>query len=90
MLFLSIILSGKALWGVICGTYVLPSDEVVGAELQLAVEHLRHGLSAYADPSGDHYEKWEKTAQVSKAEKAFVKKLSVLLVSMVRVCFSLV
>lgn len=73
------LVSGKALWGVICGTYVLPSDEVVGAELQLAVEHLRLGLSAYADPSGDHYEKWEKTAPVSKAEKAFVKKLSALL-----------
>lgn len=73
--------SGKALWGVICGTYVLPSDEVVGAELQLASPHLRIGLAAYSKPSGDHYQTWAQTAEATQAEKDFVKKLSQLLVS---------
>lgn len=73
------LVSGKALWGVICGTYVLPSDEVVGAELQLASPHLRIGLAAYTKPSGDHYQTWAQTSEASKAEKDFVKKLSQLL-----------
>ncbi|MPC28492.1 Nucleoporin NUP188 [Portunus trituberculatus] len=70
---------GKALWGVICGTYVLPSDEVVGDELQQAAPHLRAGLRAYAKPSGDHFDRWAKTAKVTEKEKNFVKKLSDLL-----------
>ncbi|XP_045596083.2 nucleoporin NUP188 isoform X2 [Procambarus clarkii] len=73
------IVSGKALWGVICGTYVLPSDEVVGAELQLAAPHLGAGLGAYAKPSRDHYEKWSQTAEATQSEKDFVKRLSQLL-----------
>lgn len=73
--------SGKALWGVICGTYVLPSDEVVGDELQQAAPHLRAGLRAYTKPSGDHFDRWARTASVTQREKEFVKKLSDLLVS---------
>lgn len=73
------IVSGKALWGVICGTYVLPSDEVVGVELQLAAPHLRAGLAAFMKPSGDHYTKWSQTAEATQSEKDFVKKLSQLL-----------
>ncbi|XP_042241516.1 nucleoporin NUP188-like [Homarus americanus] len=73
------VVSGKALWGVICGTYVLPSDEVVGAELQLAAPHLRVGLAAYKKPTDNHYKTWADTAEATQAEKDFVKKLSQLL-----------
>ena len=60
---------------------MLPSDEVVGDELQQAAPHLRAGLRAYAKPTGDHFDHWAKTAKVTEKEKNFVKKLSDLLVS---------
>lgn len=72
------LVSGKALWGVICGTYVLPSDEVVGDELLRAAPHLQAGLRAYAKPSGDHFDHWAKS-DAGTQEKDFVKKLSELL-----------
>ncbi|KAK7069539.1 hypothetical protein SK128_020409 [Halocaridina rubra] len=73
------LISGKALWGVICGTYILPSDEVVGEELQSATEHLRLGLLAYEKPSGNHYDEWSKSLDVGPKEKDFVKKIFPLL-----------
>ncbi|XP_064083813.1 nucleoporin NUP188-like [Macrobrachium nipponense] len=73
------LVSGKALWGVICGTYILPSDEVVGEELQLATQHLQLGLCAYEKPSGSHYEDWAKSADIKPNEKEFVKKIFPLL-----------
>ncbi|KAK4289871.1 hypothetical protein Pmani_027800 [Petrolisthes manimaculis] len=69
------LVSGKALWGVICGTYALPSDEVVGAELQAATI-LRTGIRVYQKPTPGDYDTWAKSSKVSQTEKTFVKKIS--------------
>lgn len=66
----------------ICGTYALPSDEVVGAELQAATI-LRTGIQVYQTPASGDYDAWAKNSKAAESEKKFVKKISEKLVSSV-------
>ncbi|RXG57160.1 Nucleoporin protein, partial [Armadillidium vulgare] len=67
--------SGKALWSIICGQSVLPSDEVVGEELENAADHLKEGILFYKQWSEDDHKLWCSKTKLKKEQQDFVHKV---------------
>ncbi|KAF2360158.1 Nucleoporin Nup188 [Trinorchestia longiramus] len=76
---MTIVVCGKALWSVVCGTNVLPSNDVVGEELEAAAEHLRDGVHYYSAFSQPDHEQWIASSKLKDNQKTFVLRLAKML-----------
>ncbi|XP_018012466.2 nucleoporin NUP188 [Hyalella azteca] len=73
------IICGKALWSVVCGTNVLPSNDVVGEELEMAADHLRAGICYYEPFSEEDHHEWIDSSNLKENQKSFVLRLAKML-----------
>ena len=69
-----------------CGTYILPSDEVVGEELEAATVNLKNGLLHFEPFTQEDHDKWIKQVKLKDNQKSFVARLGKMLVSAFK-CF---
>ncbi|XP_076066581.1 nuclear pore complex protein Nup188 [Oratosquilla oratoria] len=82
------IISGKVLWTLVSGVSILPSDEVVGEELEAAAPHLRAALGSYK-PAEKSVEAFNKESKLASNQKDLVAKLSKLLDLDAKQCWEL-
>uniref|UniRef100_A0A6A7FUA9 Nucleoporin NUP188 homolog n=1 Tax=Hirondellea gigas TaxID=1518452 RepID=A0A6A7FUA9_9CRUS len=73
------LISGKALWSVVCGTNILPSDEVVGEELEAATANLKAGLLFFQPFTQEDHDTWVNKVKLKDNQKTFVLRLAKML-----------
>ena len=63
-----------------CGTSILPSDEVVGEELEAATDHLKAGLLYYKPYTKEDHDLWAGKTKLKENQQSFIARVAKMLV----------